>query len=88
LDQFQVSSQLKNILENKERKSKMEYQEIIKKLEDQEKKIDEIYKSVEKTRKYFLAIIIISVVAFVLPLIGMIFAVPALLNSYTSVLGL
>ena len=57
-------------------------EEIVKKLDEQEAKINEIYVSVEKTRKYFLAIIWMSVIAFVLPLIGLMFVIPAFLNNY------
>lgn len=57
-------------------------EETTKKLDEQGVKIDAIYKSVEKTRKYFLFIIWVSVIAFVLPLIGMIFVIPAFINSY------
>lgn len=56
--------------------------EIENKLKEQGEKIDAIYKSVEKTRKYFLVIIWITVIAFVLPLIAMIFVVPSFMNSY------
>ncbi len=59
-------------------------EEILKKIEEQETKLDAIYVSVEKTRKYFLAIIWVSVIAFVLPLIGLMFVIPAFLNSYLS----
>ena len=55
--------------------------EILRKLEEQDKKLDAIYKSAEKTRKYFLWTLIITIVVIVLPLIGLIFAVPALLKS-------
>jgi type II secretory pathway component PulF len=51
-----------------------------------EDKIDSIYQSVEKTRKYFLWTIIITVVVLVLPLIAMVFVIPAFINSYTSAL--
>jgi len=47
-----------------------------------ESKIDAIYVSVEKTRKYFQWTMIITVVLFVLPLIGLIFAIPAFMSSY------
>jgi len=49
-----------------------------------EKKIDDVYASAEKTRKYFLAVIIVSVVAFVLPLLGLLFAIPSLLSTYAD----
>lgn len=46
-----------------------------------EKKIDAIYVSVEKTRQYFLWTLIITLVLFFLPLIGLMFAIPAFLNT-------
>jgi len=55
-----------------------------KKLEELEKKIDAVYVSVEKTRKYFLAIIWITVIAFVLPLIAMSFVIPKFINTYVG----
>lgn len=57
-------------------------------LEVLEKKIDATYRSAEKTRKYFLTIIVISVVAFVLPLIGLVFAIPSFLSLYSDLGGL
>lgn len=65
----------------------MENEELKKKIEEQGLKIDAIYKSVEKTRKYFLAIIWITVLAVVLPMIGLFFAVPSFLNTYTNTLS-
>lgn len=58
--------------------------EIIKKLEEQENKINEIYVSVEKTRKYFQWTMILTIAFFVLPLIAMFFAIPAFLAQYTE----
>ena len=61
--------------------------EILKRLEEQDKKLDAIYKSVERTRKYFLWTLVVTVVVIVLPLIGLFFAVPALLKilgTYSS----
>jgi len=62
-------------------------QELQKKIEEQGLKIDAIYKSVEKTRKYFLAIIWVTVIAVVVPIIGLIFAIPTFLNNYVDALG-
>ena len=45
-------------------------------LREQDQKINAIYASVEKTRKMFLATIILTIVTFVLPLIGLIFVIP------------
>lgn len=59
-------------------------QELLKKLQEQDEKINKIYVSVEKTRKYFLWTMIITVALFVLPLIAMVFAIPAFINTYTS----
>jgi len=59
-------------------------QEILKKLEEQDKKIDAIFVSVEKTRKYFLFIIWVSVITFLLPLIGLIFAIPFFLSTFSQ----
>jgi hypothetical protein len=60
-------------------------EEILKKLQEQDDKITAIYKSVEKTRKYFLTTLIISLVMFVLPIIGLAFAIPTFLNTLTTV---
>ena len=59
-------------------------QELQKKIEEQGVKIDAIYKSVEKTRKYFLAIIWITMLAVFVPMIGLLFAIPSFLNTYTN----
>ena len=62
-------------------------QELNKKIEEQGLKIDAIYKSVEKTRKYFLLIIWVTVLGVVLPMIGLIFAIPSFLNNYVGSLN-
>jgi hypothetical protein len=49
-----------------------------------ETKIDAMYVTVEKLRKYFLWTGIITVVLFVLPLIGLMFAIPSFLQSYSD----
>ena len=56
----------------------------VKRLAELEAKIDAIYISVEKTRKYFMWTLIISVALFVLPLIGLVFAIPAFMNNYVG----
>ncbi len=56
-------------------------EDVIKKLAQMEQKIDAIYKSAEKTRKYFLWTIIGSVILFILPLIGLIFVIPQFLSA-------
>ena len=54
------------------------------KLLELEKKIDAIYVSVEKTRRYFLWTLVITLVLFFLPLFGLIFAIPAFLNTLNT----
>ena len=58
-----------------------------KQLAELEKKVDAIYASVEKTRKYFLWTLIITIALFILPLIGLFFAIPAFISSYSSTFG-
>lgn len=53
-------------------------------LKGQDEKINAIYTSVEKTRKYFLWIFWLTIIAVVLPVIGLVFAIPAFLKSYMS----
>ena len=54
------------------------------KVAELENKIDAIYVSVEKTRKYFFWTAVISLALFILPLIGLAFAIPSFLSSYTD----
>lgn len=49
-----------------------------------EAKIDAIFVSAEKTRKYFLAVLIVTLIAFVLPLIGLLFALPSFFAVYSD----
>jgi len=62
-------------------------QDILKKLEEQDKKLEAIYRSVEKTRKYFLWTLIITLAFIVLPLIGLIYAIPKMINVYSGLIG-
>lgn len=62
----------------------MENSEIITKLESLEKKVDEMAVSVERIRKYLFWTFVITIVVVVVPLIGLLFAIPAFLNNYTG----
>ena len=62
-------------------------QELLKKLEEQEKKIDAIYVSVEKTRKYFQWTLIVTVVTIVLPIVVLIIMIPWLMSTLSSAYG-
>jgi hypothetical protein len=62
--------------------------EIIKnQLTEQDRKIEAIYISVEKTRKYLLIIMWSSVAMIVLPLLFALVVVPMFISSYTSSLS-
>ena len=51
-----------------------------------EKKVDAIYESVEKTRKYLFWSFIIMIALVVLPALGLVFVVPSFLSSYNETL--
>jgi len=59
-------------------------EEILKKIEAQDKKLEEIYNSIEKMRKYFLWTLIITVAVIILPLIGILLIVPSFLNTLSG----
>lgn len=59
-------------------------EEIRKRLDEQARKLEEIYRSVERMRKYFLWTLIVSVLVIVLPLIGLALVIPQFLNTYSS----
>ena len=63
-------------------------EEILKKIDEQNTKIDAIYESVDKLRKYFLWMLIITIVTIVAPLILMIFAIPTIMATFSSAYGL
>ena len=54
-------------------------------IEALERKIDAVYVSVEKTRKYSLWTLITTVVVIVLPLVLMLFALPSLFSYYATI---
>ena len=61
--------------------------ELKNRLDALERKIDAIYGSAEKTRKYFLWTLIAAVVTFVLPLIALAFVIPTYLSILTGSLS-
>lgn len=52
-----------------------------------EQKIDAIYASVEKARKYLFWTLVITVAVVVLPAIGLVFAVPSFISTYTDTMN-
>ncbi len=61
-------------------------QEILQKIEEQGRKIDTIFASVEKMRRYFFWTLVISIAVIVLPLLALVFVIPQFLSSYGSLL--
>lgn len=59
-------------------------EDILRKLKEQEEKLEKIYASVEKTRKYFLWTIIITVFMIVLPLFGLALVIPRIIGFYSG----
>ncbi|OGZ08461.1 MAG: hypothetical protein A3D65_01115 [Candidatus Lloydbacteria bacterium RIFCSPHIGHO2_02_FULL_50_13] len=58
--------------------------EIAKRFDALEQKVNAIYVSTEKTRKYFLWTMLITLVVVVVPAIGLLFAIPSFLNNYVG----
>ena len=58
--------------------------QLLTRLETLEKKIDAVYASAEKTRKYILTMVVITVVTLVLPLVLMVAVLPSFMTSYTT----
>lgn len=56
------------------------------KIEALEKKIDALQHSIDKLNKIFIWTLIITVVLLVLPLVGLVFAIPQFLSTYAGVL--
>ena len=57
-------------------------EEILQKIEEQNKKIDTLVQMVKKIHRYFVIIMWVTVALFILPLIAAMFIVPAFLNTY------
>jgi len=62
-------------------------EEILKRMRAQEEKIDQIYRSVEKTRKYFLWTLLATIIMFILPFLGIIVAIPWFIGVMSSTYG-
>lgn len=62
--------------------------EIPEALKQLNEKIDRVYDSVERTRKYMLWSLIMQVAVVLLPMVVLMFAVPFLLSSLSNLSGL
>jgi hypothetical protein len=61
--------------------------ELAAKLDEIGAKADRAYEAAEKVRKYLFWTGVITVVLFVVPLLGLVFALPSFLTSYTATLS-
>jgi len=59
-------------------------EEAKKRFDAQDELLKKIYKSAEKTRKYFMWTLIISLVMFILPLIGLMFVIPKFATMFAE----
>jgi uncharacterized protein involved in cysteine biosynthesis len=48
--------------------------------------LEKVYRSTEKTRKMFVWTLVLTLIAFVLPMLGLMFAVPYFLSTYLPAL--
>jgi hypothetical protein len=51
-----------------------------------EKKIDAMYASIEKVRKYLFWTAVVTIALVVLPAVGLVFAVPSFISTYNETL--
>ncbi|MBW6441023.1 hypothetical protein K0B03_03255 [Patescibacteria group bacterium] len=61
-------------------------EQILEILKQNQDVLQKTYQSAEKTRKYILYNAIFTIVVFVLPLIGLVIAIPLLIKTYMSLL--
>ena len=59
-------------------------EEILKKLQEQDERLDKIFRSVEKTRKYFLWMLIATLVTFIAPFIILLIFLPQIIGVYSG----
>lgn len=61
--------------------------ELLAKLNQIEEKAEKAYQAAEKVRKYLFWTGVVTVALIVLPLIGLAFAIPSFISSYTTTLN-
>ena len=62
--------------------------EIQARFDAQDIELKKIYDSAEKTRKYFMWTLLITIGMMVLPLIGLLFALPSFIKAFSSISSL
>lgn len=63
-------------------------QEILRQIALQNELLQKVFTSAEKTRKYFMWTLIATLALFILPLVGLMFAIPMLLNNLSAMLAI
>lgn len=63
-------------------------QEILNRLEKNEEKLEKIFVSVERMRRYFLWTLIVTVLMVLLPAVGLLFAIPKFMDTYSQMGGI
>lgn len=63
-------------------------QEILERIKKNEEKLEKIFISVEKMRRYFLWTLIITVLVVLLPAVGLVFAIPKFMDTYAQLGGI
>lgn len=63
-------------------------QEILNRLQAQSELLQKVFVSAEKTRKYFMWTLIISVAVVLLPLVGLVFVIPTFLATLGGAYGI
>ncbi|MBI5077917.1 MAG: hypothetical protein HZB11_00935 [Candidatus Yonathbacteria bacterium] len=63
-------------------------QEILERIKAQEELLQKVYISAEKTRKYFMWTLIVSVAVVILPIIGLLAVIPTFLSTMGGAYGI
>ena len=61
---------------------------MLERLQAQERKIDEIHRSLERMRRYFFWKFVVTVIIIMLPIIGVSFLIPKFLGNICESLGI
>ncbi|MFM2330525.1 MAG: hypothetical protein RLZZ26_32 [Candidatus Parcubacteria bacterium] len=61
--------------------------ELLAKLDAIEAKAEKAYVAAEKVRKYLFWTGVVTIILFVLPLVGLAFAIPSFISSYSSTMN-
>jgi len=63
----------------------MDDAELKQRLDAIEKKLDETYRAARATRNYLMWTAIVTAVFFILPLVGLMFAIPSFISTYAQI---